>query len=202
MKEVLNHYKSKILTSNIINKLELIKKKFFLFSIHREENIENENNFNKISEILNKLSDQYQLPIIFSTHPRTRKKIEKMKFNPLINFIKPLSYTDYNCLQINSKVVISDSGTISEESSILNFPALNLREAHERPESMEETSVMFVGFNVERFFQALDILASQKEGNERTLKIVDDYNVDNVSEKIVRIIISYTDYVNNFIWKK
>ena len=202
MKEVLNHYKNKIMTSEILQKLNLNKKQFFLFSLHREENIENEDNFKQIVKIINKLSDKFKLPIIFSTHPRTRKKIDKVNFNPLIKFVKPLSYTDYNCLQIHSKVVISDSGTISEESSILNFPAINLREVHERPEAMEEASVMFVGFNIERFFQALRVLDKQKEGEERNLNIVEDYDVDNVSEKIVRIIISYTDYVNKFIWKK
>ncbi len=202
MKEVLNHNKNKILNSKILNKLNLKRNNFFLVSLHREENIDNSKNLQKIIKILNKLEENYSIPIIFSTHPRTRKKLENIKFGPLIRLLKPLSFTDYNFLQMNSKVVLSDSGTISEESSILNFPAINLREAHERPEAMEEASVMMVGLNLERILQSLDILKNQLNNSERTLKIVHDYNVDNVSEKIIRIIISYTDFINKNIWKK
>tara|TARA_Y100000746_G_C15460125_1_gene431097 strand:- start:1203 stop:2324 length:1122 start_codon:yes stop_codon:yes gene_type:complete len=202
MKEVLDFYKNKIDSSDILKRLKLIKDEFMLASIHREENIENEDNFKKIINILNKISENFQKPIIFSTHPRTKNFLKGNKFNPLIRFIKPLSFTDYNSLQINSKCVISDSGTISEESSILNFPAINLREVHERPEAMEESSVILTGLNSERVLQALNLLENQKKGPERDLKIVDDYNVNNVSEKIVRIILSYTDYINTFVWKK
>ena len=202
MKEVLDYYKEKILKSKILNKLNLEKNEYYLVSIHREENVDCEENLTKINKILNKLSQTYKLPVIFSTHPRTKERIKNLKFDKNIKFIKPLSFTEYNSLQINSKVVISDSGTISEESSILNFNAINLRETHERPEAMEEASIILSGLNEERFFQALDIVISNKQENSQRLKLVQDYNVDNVSEKILRIIISYTDYINNFTWKK
>ena len=153
---------------------------------------------------MNKIEEKYDLPIIFSTHPRTKNRIENSncKFNSNIKFIKPQSYSDYVNLQINSRCVISDSGTINEESSILNFPALNIRDAHERPEAMEETSVMMTGVNCDRIIQALEILNSQKRDDFRSLKLVNDYNVDNVSEKILRVILSYTDYVKKNIWKE
>ena len=202
MKEVLDFYRNKIDNSNIIEKLNLQKRKFFLVSIHREENINCENNLKQIVEILNKIGELYMMPIIFSTHPKTRSKINNLKFNSLIKFLNPLSFSEYNNLQINSKVVISDSGTISEESSILKFPAINLREAHERPEAMEEGSVILSGLRLERVLQSLALLEDYDNNDRNQIKIVKDYDIDNVSEKIIRIIFSYTDYVNTFIWKK
>ena len=153
---------------------------------------------------MNLIIEKYKLPVIFSTHPRTRKKLEESKFiiNKKVNFLMPQSFTNYLKLQINARTVLSDSGTINEESSILNFPALNIREAHERPEAMEETSVMMTGVNIDRVFQALEVLSSQKRDQNRSLKLVDDYNVDNVSEKVIRIIISYTDFIKKNIWKQ
>ena len=153
---------------------------------------------------MNLIIEKYKLPVIFSTHPRTRKKLEESKFiiNKKVHFLKPQSFSNYLKLQINAKTVLSDSGTINEESSILNFPALNVREAHERPEAMEETSVMMTGVNIDRVFQALEVLSSQKRDQNRSLKLVEDYNVDNVSEKVIRIIISYTDFIKKNIWKK
>ena len=203
MLEVLNFNKSKIKNSNILNKLNLISEKYFLVSAHREENI-NSSNFEKLFNSLNLIANLYNLPIIVSTHPRTKHKINKskIKLDPIIKLLKPLGYHDYNYLQINSKVVLSDSGTISEESSILNFPALNIREAHERPEAMEESSVMMVGLNENRIIQGIELLATQKRNSERTLFQVDDYSFSNVSEKVIRIILSYVDYVNSTVWKK
>ena len=203
MLEVLNFNKSKIKNSNILNKLNLISEKYFLVSAHREENI-NSSNFEKLFNSLNLIANLYNLPIIVSTHPRTKHKINKskIKLDPIIKLLKPLGYHDYNYLQINSKVVLSDSGTISEESSILNFPALNIREAHERPEAMEESSVMMVGLNENRIIQGIELLATQKRNSERTLFQVDDYSSSNVSEKVIRIILSYVDYVNSTVWKK
>ena len=203
MLEVLNFYKNKIESSKILSELEITKNNYFLASIHREENL-NSINFLRIAGILNKLVEKYNLQIIVSTHPRTKKKIKELnyEFSEKIRFLKPLSFTNYINLQVNSKIVLSDSGTINEESSILNFPALNMREAHERPEAMEEGSVMMTGVNLERIIQAIDILSFQKRGSERTLKLVKDYDVDNASEKILRIIISYTDYVKRNIWKE
>ena len=203
MLEVLNFYKKKIESSKILDELGIKKNNYFVASIHREENI-NSKNFLKITEILNNLEKKYNLPIIVSTHPRTRNKIKELnyKFQEKIRFLKPLSYSNYVNLQINSKAVLSDSGTINEESSILNFPALNIREAHERPEAMEEASVMMTGVNLDRIIQAIDILSFQKKGSDRTLKLVQDYDINNVSEKILRIIHSYTDYVKKNIWKE
>tara|TARA_B100000945_G_C20348944_1_gene581250 strand:- start:810 stop:1271 length:462 start_codon:yes stop_codon:yes gene_type:complete len=153
---------------------------------------------------MNSIVDKYKLPVIFSTHPRTRKKLDELKLiiNKKVNFLKPQSFSNYLNLQKNAKTVLSDSGTINEESSILNFPALNIREAHERPEAMEETSVMMTGVNIDRIFQALEVLSSQKRDQNRSLKLVADYNVDNVSEKVIRVIISYTDFVKKNIWKQ
>ena len=203
MKEVLNYYKEKIESSSILSDHNLIKGDYFLVSLHREENIETKN-FYKFVDIINNIEEKFNLPIIVSTHPRTKNKIEqtRSKFNKKIKFLKPLSFTSYIKLQINSKVVLSDSGTINEESSILNFPALNLRETHERPEAMEEASVMMVGMNNERIFQALEIVLSQNSFIKRNLYIPKDYDIDNISEKILRIILSYTDYVKNVIWKE
>ena len=203
MLEVINSNIDKIKSSKILSELGLVKNNYFLASIHREENL-NSSNFIKIFKLMNSLEKKYNIPIIISTHPRTRKKLEESKFdlNNNIRLLKPLSFSNYINLQIQSKAVLSDSGTISEESSILNFPALNIREAHERPEAMEETSVMMPGVNEERVIQAMEILLSQGTDNKRTLNIVKDYNVSNVSEKILRIIISYTDYINKNIWKK
>jgi len=203
MFEVISFYKKKIIQSNILSELNLTEKKFFLVSIHREENIES-NNFERFVEILNSIQSKFDLPIIVSTHPRTKNKIDStnLKFGKNIKFLKPLSFTSYVKLQMNSKVVLSDSGTINEESSILNFNALNLRESHERPEAMEETSVMMVGMNKERIFQALEIFEIDDQSEKISQNIPFDYNVDNISEKILKIIISYTDYVKQVIWKK
>ena len=203
MLEVINFYKDKVKNSRILSDLEISENNYFLVSIHREENI-NSKNFYKISEILNSIVDKYKIPIIVSTHPRTRKKIEQSKysFNNKIRFLKPQNLSNYLKLQIKAKTVLSDSGTINEESSILNFPALNIREAHERPEAMEETSVIMTGINCDRILQSLDLLSIQAEEKSTDLKLVDDYNIKNFSEKILRIIISYTDYVKRNIWKE
>lgn len=203
MFEVLNYYLPKIKSSNILDSLKLTAESYFLVSAHREENIASDN-FEKLVNVLNRLAEAYGLPVIVSTHPRTRKMIEEKNavFNQLVSLMKPLGFIDYNYLQMNAKAVLSDSGTISEESSILNFPALNIREAHERPEAMEEASVMMTGFNEKRIFQALRVLEDQKRGSERTLRNVADYSMTNVSEKVVRIILSYIDYVNRVVWNK
>ena len=204
MLEVLNFYDQKIEQSKIIEKLKIKSKDFFLVSFHREENIDSEKNFHKLISSINEICERYNKPIIVSTHPRTRMKLEKYKgnLNSLIRFLKPLSFSDYNKLQINAIAVLSDSGTISEESSILNFPAINLRETHERPEAMEEASVILSGLNSNRIINALEILKNQKYGQDsRTLNLVEDYSKKNVSEKILRILISYTDYVKRVVWK-
>ena len=203
MKEVIEYYQGKVDNSKILKTLKLEKYKYFLASFHREENV-NSNNLLKFINIMNLIIEKYKLPVIFSTHPRTRKKLEESKFiiNKKVHFLKPQSFSNYLKLQINAKTVLSDSGTINEESSILNFPALNVREAHERPEAMEETSVMMTGVNIDRVFQALEVLSSQKRDQNRSLKLVEDYNVDNVSEKVIRIIISYTDFIKKNTWKQ
>jgi UDP-N-acetylglucosamine 2-epimerase len=200
--EVIQAYQKQIESSDILDRLELTKENYFLVSAHREENIDS-NNFIKLVETLNTIAEVYKIPVIVSTHPRTRNKINKTgaKFNSLVKLMKPLGFHDYNNLQKNSKAVLSDSGTISEESSILNFPALNIRETHERPEAMEEASVMMVGLNTERIMQALKVIEKQKRGQERSLRLVLDYSMPNVSEKVVRIIISYTDYINRVVWQ-
>jgi UDP-N-acetylglucosamine 2-epimerase (non-hydrolysing) len=199
MKEVLNAYSKKIAKSTILNKLGLKKEKYFVLSCHREENIDL--NFQKVIKIIDSVSNHYKLPIIFSAHPRTKKKIEskKIKFDPLVKLIKPLGYIDYVHLQMNSSLVISDSGTISEESSILNFNAINLRESHERPEAMENPPLVMSGLNVERVIQSID---SVLETASNISKLVRDYNEDNVSTKVERILLSYTDYVNRVVWQK
>jgi UDP-N-acetylglucosamine 2-epimerase (non-hydrolysing) len=204
MLEVLNYYQEKINNSKILSKLQLEEGKYFLVSTHREENIDSDSNFKKLVNILNVVASKYELPIIVSTHPRTQKRIDTIRseFSDNINFLKPLGFIDYNKLQLMAKATLSDSGTINEESSILNFPALNLREAHERPEGMEEAAVMMVGLNDIRVLQALEVLENQTRGNERLIKEVNDYKISNVSDKIVRIILSYTDYVNRVVWKK
>jgi len=202
MFEVLNTYLPKIKKSEILGKLGLMAGQYFVVSAHREENITSEKNFFNLVEILNTIADKYKLPIIVSTHPRTRKMIEKhdVQFHPKIKLMKPMGLSDYIALQIHAKAVLSDSGTISEESSILNFRALNIREAHERPEAMEEASVMMVGLNPERVMQGLIQLQYQKTGENRNFRQVNDYSMPNVSDKVVRIILSYTDYVKRVVW--
>jgi len=204
MFEVLNFYKSKIDNSNIINELQLVAGKYFVVSAHREENINDAICFGNLIISLNKIADQYNLPIIMSTHPRTRKKIEELdiKLSPHVNLLKPLSFSDYNSLQKHAFCVLSDSGTISEESSILNFPALNIRNAHERPEAMEEASVMMVGLSPERILQGISLASIQSRGEERSLLLVRDYSIPNVSEKVVRIIVSYVNYVKRVVWNE
>jgi len=204
MFEVLNHYLGAINKSNILSILKIEQYKYFVVSAHREENINNESNFSALILSLNLIAEKYNYPIIVSTHPRTRKMIDgkEIKLHKNIQLLKPLGFNDYNALQMNAKAVLSDSGTISEESSILNFPALNIRQAHERPEAMEEASVMMVGLNPERILQGLVELESQKRGAERALRIVSDYSISNVSVKVVRIIISYVDYIKRVVWSK
>ncbi len=201
MYEVLSKYKHKISSSSVLKKLNLKEREYFLVSVHREENIDSISNFKNFVSSLNEIAKNFKLPIIVSTHPRTQKKIKdsNVKFNKLVNLLPPLSFTDYNKLQICSKTTLSDSGTINEESSILGFHALNLREAHERPEGMEEAAVMMVGLNSDRILQALKILNLEK--NQGVEKVY-DYSMPNVSQKIVRIILSYTDFVNRVVWKK
>jgi len=204
MFEVLNHYMSQIDASDVLSRLRLQKGQFFVVSAHREENVDSPQQLAKLVETLNTVAEHYNLPVIISTHPRTRNRIEEqgLDFHSNVQLLKPLGFHDYNHLQKNAKAVLSDSGTINEESSIMNFPALNLREAHERPEGMEEASVMMVGLGVERVMQALSILKSQPVGENRLLRRVKDYSMPNVSDKVVRIIHSYTDYVNRTVWKK
>jgi UDP-N-acetylglucosamine 2-epimerase (non-hydrolysing) len=204
MYEVLHHYLPQINASDALNRFNLEREEYFLISAHREENIESDQSFTKLVEVLNSVAEDHGLPVVVSTHPRTQKRIDSMvtKFHPLVRLIKPLGFHDYVNLQIQAKAVLSDSGTINEEASILNFPALNLREAHERPEGMEEAVVMMVGLEIERVRQGLTILSKQSRGGERILRLVADYSMPNVSDKVVRIIHSYTDYVNRVVWKK
>jgi len=204
MFEVLTHYRPRIEASDVLTRLGLVEGGYFVVSAHREENIESPQAFAKLVEILNMIAEEYKLPVIVSTHPRTQKRIdaENAKFHSLVRLLKPLGFHDYVKLQLSARAVLSDSGTISEESSILNFPALNLREAHERPEGMEEAAVMMVGLEVDRVRQGLSILAKQPRGVERALRLVADYSMPNVSDKVVRIIHSYTDYINRNVWKK
>ena len=204
MFEVLHSYKAKIETSDVLERLGLKEHQYFIVSAHREENINSDQNFVDLVEMLNAVAEKYQYPVIVSTHPRTRKRIEQLniEFHSLVQLLKPLGFSDYNKLQLSAKATLSDSGTINEESSILNFPALNLRQAHERPEGMEEAAVMMVGLTAERILQGLDILEHQARGEERLLRLVADYSMPNVSEKVARIVLSYTDYVNRVVWKK
>jgi len=204
MFEVLNHYLPSIQKSDVLSRLNLGEHKYFVVSAHREENINNEKNFLGFLACLNLIAEKYNFPIIVSTHPRTRKMIDAkgITLHENIQLLKPLGFNDYNALQMNSFAVLSDSGTISEESSILNFPALNIRDAHERPEAMEEASVMMVGLNPERVLQGLVQLGSQKRGEERIFRKVADYSMPNVSDKMVRIIISYTDYIKRVVWSE
>ena len=204
MFEVLSFYRDKIDASDALSRLELTSGDYFVVSAHREENIASAKHFEQLVNILNGLAEEYGLPVIVSTHPRTQAQIDSSnaQLNPLVRLLKPLGFSDYIKLQIQAKVTLSDSGTINEESSILNFPALNLREAHERPEGMEEAAVMMVGLSLERVQQGLAILADQPRGEDRLLRLVSDYNAPNVSAKVVRIIHSYTDYINRVVWKK
>lgn len=204
MYEVLHHFLPQIKASNILSRLGLSAENYFVMSAHREENIESDRSFGKLIQVLNAVAEDYDMPVVVSTHPRTQKRVEETgaKFHPQVKQIKPLGFHDYVNLQIHAKAVLSDSGTINEESSVLNFPALNLREAHERPEGMEEAAVMLVGLEVDRVRQALAILDTQPRGGIRGLRLVADYSVPNVSDKVVRIIHSYTDYVNRIVWKK
>jgi UDP-N-acetylglucosamine 2-epimerase (non-hydrolysing) len=204
MCEVLAHYADVIEASDVLSRLELTSGEYFVVSAHREENVDSDVNLEKLALTLNMVAETYGEPVIVSTHPRTQNRIDSqnIQFHPLVQLLKPLGFRDYVKLQKEARAVLSDSGTINEESSILNFPALNLREAHERPEGMEEASVMMVGLEPERVIQALKILETQSRGEERTLRQVADYSMPNVSDKIVRIIHSYTDYINRVVWKK
>lgn len=204
MFEVLHHYLPQITASKVLATLGLEAEKYFVVSAHREENIESEQSFKKLVNVLNTVAETYNLPVVVSTHPRTQKRVDatRAKFHANVRLLKPLGFHDYVHLQMNSKAVLSDSGTINEESSILNFSALNIREAHERPEGMEEAAVMMVGLEVERVLQGLAILQTQMRGAERNLRMVSDYSMPNVSDKVVRIIHSYTDYVKRVVWKQ
>lgn len=204
MFEVLEYYQPRIQASNVLSRLTLQADQYFVISAHREENIESTQTFEKLVGIINALAEDYNLPVIVSTHPRTQKKIDatSSQFHPHVQLLKPLGFHDYVRLQLSARAVLSDSGTINEESSILNFPALNLREAHERPEGMEEASVMMVGLELQRVRQAMQILEAQRKHQTRNLRPVADYSVPNVAEKVVRILHSYTDYVNRVVWKK
>ncbi|MGE7957535.1 non-hydrolyzing UDP-N-acetylglucosamine 2-epimerase [Pseudomonas sp. NPDC089530] len=204
MFEVLSYYREGIDSSDVLERLGLEKSKFFVVSAHREENIDSDTNFGKLVQVLNTVAAHYDYPVIVSTHPRTQKRVDAMgiKFHKNVRLLKPLGFMDYNKLQLESKAVLSDSGTINEESSILNFPALNIREAHERPEGMEEAAVMMVGLEIERVMQALQVLDGQSRGEIRSLRLVADYSMPNVADKVVRIVHSYLDYVNRVVWKK
>lgn len=203
MYEVLHHFMPKIQSSSVLKELSLTEDKYFVISAHREENINSERNFKNLITVLNTIADEYKLPVIVSAHPRTRKMIESKgaDFNPLVQLMKPFGFSDYIALQRGAKAVLSDSGTITEESSVLNFPALNIREAHERPEGMEEAAVMMTGLNPERVLQALTQLKYQSK-EERGFRLVSDYSMPNVSDKVVRIIISYADYIKRVVWSE
>ncbi|MEN6318251.1 MAG: UDP-N-acetylglucosamine 2-epimerase (non-hydrolyzing) [Syntrophaceae bacterium] len=205
MKEVLEYYMPQIESSNALEKIKVKKGEYFVVSAHREENVDSKENFTNLLASLNAIAAKYDKPIIFSTHPRTRKRLEDLEldgFDRRINFMKPLGFFDYVKLQMNAFCVISDSGTITEESTILNFPAVTIRQAHERPEGMDEGTLIMCGLQVERVIDAIDIVTSQHATSKRTFKLVSDYDTDNVSKKVIRIIMSYTDYINRTVWKK
>jgi UDP-N-acetylglucosamine 2-epimerase (non-hydrolysing) len=206
MKEILTFYKDKIDKSNIIQKLKLVKENYFIVSIHREENVDYPENLKKLVDSFNALAEKYKFPIIVSTHPRTQKRLDDIKsdidLNPLVNYMKPMGFFDYISLQKNACCVISDSGTLTEESSILNFPAVMIRMAHERPEGMDEGTVIMSGIERERVMEAINIVVNHHKRNPNYIKIINDYNVENVSIKVVRIILSYIDYINRTVWKK
>lgn len=204
MREVIEYYRAGVEASGILSGLALTEHQYFLVSSHREENVDAPENLRRLFNVLNALAGQFGFPVIVSTHPRTRKRMDAMGLtaNALVQFHKPFGFLDYVRLQTGARAVLSDSGTITEESSILNFPALNLREVHERPEGFEEAAVMFVGMDVDRMLQGLDVLATQPRGAQRALRMVNDYAPENVSDKIVRIILSYTDFVNRKVWRK
>ena len=204
MAEVLAHYRSRIEASSVLARLGLAEDGYFVVSAHREENIDSDASFGKLVAVLNGVAETHGLPVIVSTHPRTQKRVDALgvRFHPQVRLLRPLGFSDYVRLQQSARAVLSDSGTISEESSILNFPALNLREAHERPEGMEEAAVMLTGLALERVLQGLAILAEQPRGAQRLLRQVADYSMPNVSDKVLRIIHSYTDYVNRVVWKR
>jgi UDP-N-acetylglucosamine 2-epimerase (non-hydrolysing) len=204
MFEVLNHFREGIEASDVLERLGLEEGKFFVVSAHREENVDSDRNFLALVDTLNAVAEQYGFPVIVSTHPRTQKRVDAMgvQFHDNVRLLKPLGFKDYNKLQLSAKAVLSDSGTINEEASILNFPALNIREAHERPEGMEETAAMMVGLSTERVLQGLAILENQGRGDERSMRLVADYSMPNVAEKVVRIIHSYRDYVMQTVWKQ
>lgn len=201
--EILAHHRAAIEASDALKTMDVTPNGYFLVSAHREENVDSERQLRRLAGALNAVAQRYKLPILVSTHPRTRNRIEQfgLSFDPLIRLLKPFGFLDYNALQMKARAVLSDSGTISEESSILNFPALNIREAHERPEAMEEGAVMMTGLGEERILQALDILDSQPRDSDRLIRIPADYAVPNVSDKVVRIILSYTDYVKRTVWR-
>ncbi|MEL7739839.1 UDP-N-acetylglucosamine 2-epimerase (non-hydrolyzing) [Citromicrobium bathyomarinum] len=204
MYEVLHAYMDRIDASDVLDRLELKEHEYFVVSAHREENIESDANFLRLVAILNRIAETYDRPVIVSTHPRTQNRIDRagVEFHPNVRLLKPLGFHDYVRLQKSARAVLSDSGTITEESSILNFPALNIREAHERPEGMEEGTVMMTGLSIDRVEQGLEIIASQARGEQRDLRLVADYSMPNVSAKVVRIIHSYTDYVRRTVWKE
>ena len=204
MFEVLSHYREDIDASEVVRREGLTPQGYFLVSCHREENVDDQRQIARLTASLNVIAEQFNLPILVSTHPRTRKRIDEfgLRFDSRVRLMKPFGFLDYNALQMNARAVLSDSGTISEESSILNFPALNIREAHERPEAMEEGSVMMTGLDAERIIQALSVVEGQSRGSNRSLRLVSDYSMPNVSEKVLRIILSYTDYVKRSVWKQ
>lgn len=204
MFEVLNHYRPQIEASDVLTRLDLQRNDYFVVSAHREENVESDIHLGKLHQTLNELATRFGQRVIVSTHPRTQKRIDAagLHFHPKVELLKPLGFHDYVHLQMHARAVLSDSGTITEESSILNFPALNIREAHERPEGMEEAAVMLTGLDVHRVLQALEILSTQPRGDQRLLRLVEDYAMPNVSHKVVRLILSYTDYVNRVVWQK
>ena len=204
MREVIEYYRDGVDASTVLNRLELSEQAYFLVSSHREENVDSPENLQRLFNVMNVVAERFGLPVIVSTHPRTRKHMNAMSLvvHPLVKFHKPFGFPDYIRLQTSARAVLSDSGTITEESSILNFPALNLREVQERPEGFEEAAVMFVGLDADRALQALGVLESQSRGTTRTLALVEDYEATNVSDKVLRIILSYTDFVNRKVWRK